>query len=123
MILFEWNAQKEALENVRTPVCFRILSSSLTSVSISSVCCYSIVSISVVGGLDGSNSILSVCLLTSCSLVRTPPGVEVSPPSLLNQIRLPPSQTYMFAIAIQNITFRICWVVLLCLGGLWRLHK
>jgi hypothetical protein len=47
MILLEWDAQKETLENVRTPVCFRILSSSLTSVSIFSVCCYSIVSISV----------------------------------------------------------------------------
>jgi hypothetical protein len=47
MIFFEWDAQKETLENVRTPVCFRILSSSLTSVSIFSVCCYSIVSISV----------------------------------------------------------------------------
>ncbi len=35
--------QKEILDNVRTPVCFRILSSSLTSVSIFSVCCYSIV--------------------------------------------------------------------------------
>jgi hypothetical protein len=40
--------QKETLENVRTPLCFRILSLSLTSVSIFSVCCYSIVSISVV---------------------------------------------------------------------------
>ena len=33
---------------LRTPVCFRILTSSLTSVSIFSVCCYSILSISVV---------------------------------------------------------------------------
>ncbi len=40
--------QKDALENVRTPVCFRILSSSLTSVSMFSVWCYSSVSISVV---------------------------------------------------------------------------
>jgi hypothetical protein len=38
--------QKETLENVHKPVCFRILSSSLTSVSIFSVCCYSSVSIS-----------------------------------------------------------------------------
>jgi hypothetical protein len=45
MILFEWDAQKE---NVRTPVCFRILSSSLTSVSIFSVWCYFSVYISVV---------------------------------------------------------------------------
>ncbi len=40
--------QKETLENVRTPVCFHILSSSPNSVSIFSVCCYSIVSISVI---------------------------------------------------------------------------
>ncbi len=39
--------QKDTLENVRTPVCFRILSPSLTSVSIFSVWCYSSVSISV----------------------------------------------------------------------------
>jgi hypothetical protein len=44
---------------LRTPVCFRILSSSFTSVSIFSVCCYYIVSISVVlilvfmGGVGG----------------------------------------------------------------------
>jgi hypothetical protein len=30
MILFGWDAQKETLENVCTPVCFRILSSSLS---------------------------------------------------------------------------------------------
>jgi hypothetical protein len=40
--------QKETPIILRTPVCFRILSSSLTSVSIFSVCCYSIISISVV---------------------------------------------------------------------------
>jgi hypothetical protein len=41
--------QKETLDKLRTPVCFRILSSSLSSVSMFSVCCYrySIVSISV----------------------------------------------------------------------------
>jgi hypothetical protein len=39
--------QKETLDKFRTPVSFRILSSSLTSVTIFSVCCYSIVSISV----------------------------------------------------------------------------
>ncbi len=39
--------QKDTLDNLRTPVCFRILSSSVTSVSIFSVSCYSIVSISV----------------------------------------------------------------------------
>ncbi len=33
--------QKDTLDNLRTPVCFRILSSSLTSVSIFSVCWYS----------------------------------------------------------------------------------
>jgi hypothetical protein len=32
--IFEWDAQKKTMENVRTPVCFRILMSSLTSVSI-----------------------------------------------------------------------------------------
>ncbi len=40
--------QKDTLDNLRTPVCFRILSSSFTSVSIFSVSYYSIVSISVV---------------------------------------------------------------------------
>jgi hypothetical protein len=39
--------QKDTLDNLRTPVCFRILSSSFTSVSIFSLSCYSIVSISV----------------------------------------------------------------------------
>ncbi len=41
--------QKDTLDNLRTPVCFRILSSSFTSVSIFSLSCYSIVSISVDG--------------------------------------------------------------------------
>ncbi len=41
--------QKDTLDNLRTPVCFRILSPSFTSVSIFSVSCYSIVSISAVG--------------------------------------------------------------------------
>jgi hypothetical protein len=58
MILFEWDAQKETLENVRTPVCFHILSSSLTSVSIFSDCCYSIVSISV-GGMSTTSAFLT----------------------------------------------------------------
>jgi hypothetical protein len=40
--------QKDTLDNLRTPVCFRIPSSSFTSVSIFSVSCYSIVSISVI---------------------------------------------------------------------------
>ncbi len=40
--------QKGTLENVRTPLCFRILSTSFSSVSIFSVCCYSSVSISMV---------------------------------------------------------------------------
>ncbi len=40
--------QKDTLDNLRTPVCFRILSSSFTSVSVFSVSCYSILSISVV---------------------------------------------------------------------------
>jgi hypothetical protein len=40
--------QKDTLDNLLTPVCFRILSSSLPSVSIFSVSCYSIVSISVI---------------------------------------------------------------------------
>ncbi len=39
--------QKDTLDNLRTPVCFRILSSSFTSVSIFSFCCYSRVSISM----------------------------------------------------------------------------
>jgi hypothetical protein len=39
--------QKDTLNNLGTPVCFRIPSSSFTSVSIFSVSCYSIVSISV----------------------------------------------------------------------------
>ncbi len=39
--------QKETLKNVRTPVCFRILSTSCSSVSVFSVCCYSSVSISM----------------------------------------------------------------------------
>jgi hypothetical protein len=39
--------QKDTLDNLRTPVCFRILSSSFTSVSIFSVSCYSIISVSV----------------------------------------------------------------------------
>jgi len=51
MILCEWDAPEGNPDNLRTPVCFRILSSSLTCVSIFSVCCYSIVSISVVGPL------------------------------------------------------------------------
>jgi hypothetical protein len=40
--------QKDALDNLRTPVCFRILSTSFTSVSIFSVWCYSSVSISMI---------------------------------------------------------------------------
>jgi hypothetical protein len=40
--------QKDILDKLRTPVCFRILSTSFTSVSIFSFCCYSSVSISVV---------------------------------------------------------------------------
>jgi hypothetical protein len=39
--------QKDTLDNLRTPICFRILTSSFTSVSIFSLSCYSIVSISV----------------------------------------------------------------------------
>ncbi len=49
MILCEWDAPRRTpWMMLRTPVCFCILSSSLASVSIFSVCCYSIVSISVV---------------------------------------------------------------------------
>ena len=40
--------QKDTLDNLRTPVCFRILSMSFTSVSIFSVWCYSSVSISMI---------------------------------------------------------------------------
>jgi hypothetical protein len=40
--------QKDTLDNLRTPVCFRILSTSFTSVSIFSVWCYSSVSISMI---------------------------------------------------------------------------
>ncbi len=47
MILCEWDAPEGNPGMLRTPVCFRILSSSLTSVSIFSVWCYSSVSISV----------------------------------------------------------------------------
>jgi hypothetical protein len=49
MILCEWDAPEGNPGILRThvPVCFRILSSSLTSVSIFSVWCYSSVSISV----------------------------------------------------------------------------
>jgi hypothetical protein len=39
--------QKDTLDNLRTPVCFRIPSTSFTSVSIFSVWCYSSVSISM----------------------------------------------------------------------------
>jgi len=41
MILCEWDAPEGHPGNVASPVCFRILSSSLTSVSIFSVLCYS----------------------------------------------------------------------------------
>jgi hypothetical protein len=44
--------QKDTLDNLRTPLCFRILSSYFTSVSIFSLSCYSIVSISVVHALS-----------------------------------------------------------------------
>ncbi len=44
--------QKDTLDNLRTPVCFRILSSSFTSVSIFSFSCYSIVSISVLRTME-----------------------------------------------------------------------
>jgi hypothetical protein len=70
MILFEWDAQKESLENVRTSVCFRILSSSLTSVSVFSVCCYSIVSISVVGTAANKYVILILTTFSSGSGYR-----------------------------------------------------
>jgi hypothetical protein len=49
MILCECDAPEGHPGMLRTPVCFRILSSSLTSISIFSVWCYSSVSISVAG--------------------------------------------------------------------------
>ncbi len=52
--------QKDTLDNLRTPVCFRILSSSFTSVSIFSVSCYSIVSISVIQTVTRSKSYWSM---------------------------------------------------------------
>jgi hypothetical protein len=48
MIMCEWDATEGNPGMLRTPVCFRILSLSLISVSIFSVWCYSCVSISVV---------------------------------------------------------------------------
>ncbi len=45
--------QKDTLEMLCTPVCFRILSMSFSSVSIFFVCCYSSVSISVILANDG----------------------------------------------------------------------
>ncbi len=59
--------QKDTLENVRTPVCFRILSSSLTSVSIFSVWCYSSVSISV---------LTSACIPPWTPVWWGPPGCD-----------------------------------------------
>ncbi len=50
--------QKDTLDNQRTPVCFRILSSALTSVSIFSVSCYCLVSISVVSHLGSDEKVL-----------------------------------------------------------------
>jgi hypothetical protein len=47
LILCEWDAPEGHPGMLRTPVCFRILSSSLTSVSIFSGWCYSSVSISM----------------------------------------------------------------------------
>jgi hypothetical protein len=64
--------QKDTLDNLRTPVCFRILSSSLTSVSIFSLSCYSIVSISVIYSPErrqGSNKSSDPCL--SCVIKLT----------------------------------------------------
>ncbi len=70
--------QKDTLDNLRTPVCFRILSSLLTSVSIFSVSCYSIVSISVVCPLSwsvhynlaGEGCIESTCFLCPRKIFR-----------------------------------------------------
>jgi hypothetical protein len=58
--------QKDTLDNLRTPVCFRILSTSFTSVSIFSVWCYSSVSISMVVSL--------VTIIPPTPCVITEPG-------------------------------------------------
>ncbi len=48
--------QKETLDKLHTPICFRILSPSLCSVSIFSFCCYSIVCIYLCGRNDSLES-------------------------------------------------------------------
>ncbi len=88
--------QKETLKNVRTPVCFRILSSSLTSVSIFSVCCYSSVSISVV--------------FTSLHL-RSP--VHVVPPQYIEILQLRGVHTgtlFVVCVNIQIYRFPLVWL-------------
>ncbi len=73
--------QKDTLDNLHTPVCFRILSSSFTSVSIFSVSCYSIVSVSV-----GTSPVLFVLnwlkIDVPVCLSAWPPGMTV-PVSLI----------------------------------------
>jgi hypothetical protein len=74
--------QKDTLDKLRTPICFRILSMSFTSVSIFSVCCYSSVSISVVHTLTQVKACFTQCC-GSGMFIPDPtffhPGSELSP--------------------------------------------